>query len=267
FPGEIEALKSNRVISKTNIAALSPFLDQSGLIRIGGRIRRAELTFSQKHPILLPNRCHLTDCIIREIHNNNHHTGIQATLNILRQRFWLLDGRNQVRKVIRTCTRCSRFNAKAVEYKMGDLPPVRVRQAIPFSNTGVDFCGPFFIKEKKHRFIAALRRFIARRGLPQHIFSDNGTNFVRQDFWARWHKEYLNELQKRIKWVKNGPKIEVGTIVTIKDKNLPCMQWALGRILQVHPGEDGVVRVATVQTAAGVIKRSTSLLCPLPLKQ
>ncbi|XP_018400958.1 PREDICTED: uncharacterized protein LOC108771320 [Cyphomyrmex costatus] len=90
---------------------------------------------------------------------------------------------------------------------------------------------------------------------------------VRQDFWARWHKEYLNELQKRIKWVKNGPKIEVGTIVTIKDKNLPCMQWALGRILQVHPGEDGVVRVATVQTAAGVIKRSTSLLCPLPLKQ
>jgi hypothetical protein len=92
---------------------------------------------------------------------------------------------------------------------MGDLPAIRVREALPFANTGVNFCGPFFIKEKKYHnkvrlkayvcvfvclfkavhlelvsdlssdgFLAALRRFIARRGIPNHIFSDNGTNFV-----------------------------------------------------------------------------------------
>ncbi|XP_018400049.1 PREDICTED: uncharacterized protein LOC108777615 [Cyphomyrmex costatus] len=93
---------------------------------------------------------------------------------------------------------------------MGNLPPARVNAAIPFTHTGIDFCGPFFIKEKKHRnrnrvkvyicvfvclsvkavhlevvsdlssdgFLAALRRLVARRGIPAHIYSDNGTNFV-----------------------------------------------------------------------------------------
>ena len=93
---------------------------------------------------------------------------------------------------------------------MGDLPKVRVSKAKPFSNVGIDYCGPFFIKEKKHRnqnkvkvyvcvfvclvvkaihlevvrdlttdgFIAALKRFTSRRGSPKNIFSDNGTNFV-----------------------------------------------------------------------------------------
>ncbi|XP_018378595.1 PREDICTED: uncharacterized protein LOC108771166 [Trachymyrmex cornetzi] len=433
---EIEALKGDGLKKRNQLSGLSPFLDQSGVMRVGGRIQKAELMFSRKHPILLPNRHHLTDCIIREIHENNYHTGIQNTLHFLRQRFWLLDGRNQVRKIVRACSRCSRFNAKAIEYKMGNLPPVRVRQAVPFSNTGIDFCGPFFIKEKKYRnrarikayvcvfvcmavkavhlevvsdlssegFIAALRRFVARRGLPDHIFSDNGTNFVgannqlkelfvmlnsdehktsinkfaserritwhfippvaphfgglwesivklfkhhfkrvvgdslftfeelntftaevegilnsrpitslssdpndmvvltpahyligrplislpendlsvvpvnrlytwkhitkvRQDFWTRWHTEYLNEFQKRTKWVKDGSKIEIGTVVLIKDKNLPCMQWALGRIIQLHPGEDGIAQVATIKTASGEIKRSTTSLCPLLMEQ
>lgn len=106
--------------------------------------------------------------------------------------------------------RCFRFNPDTVNYKMSDLPKVRVRDAFPFTNTGIDFCGPFYVKEKKHRnrnrvkvyicvfvcmvmkavhlevvselttdgFLAALRRFIARRGIPSHIYSDNGTNFV-----------------------------------------------------------------------------------------
>lgn len=93
---------------------------------------------------------------------------------------------------------------------MGDLPRQRVTPSRPFSQIGVDYCGPFLLKEKKYRnrktiksyvavfvclsikavhlelvtdlssegFIAALRRFVSRRGLCQDIFSDNGTNFV-----------------------------------------------------------------------------------------
>lgn len=90
---------------------------------------------------------------------------------------------------------------------------------------------------------------------------------VRQDFWARWNLEYLNELQKRAKWAKDGPKIEAGTVVLIKDKNTPCTQWALGRIIKLHPGRDGVTRAATIKTANGELTRTTKCLCPLPVER
>jgi len=205
FSVESKALQIGGSLKRSRIANLSPFLDENQVIRVGGRLQKAQMSFTQKHPILLPSQHHVTDCIIREIHQKHHHTGIQTTLYILRQRFWLLDGRNQVRKIIRACARCSRFKADSAVYKMGNLPSVRVREAIPFTNTGIDFCGPFFVKEKKFRnrarvkiyvcvfvcmsikavhleivsdlttdgFIAALRRFVARRGLPEHIYSDN----------------------------------------------------------------------------------------------
>lgn len=90
---------------------------------------------------------------------------------------------------------------------------------------------------------------------------------VRQDFWSRWHTEYLNELQKRSKWIKDGPQITTGTVVLIQDRNLPCAQWMLGRIIELHPGDDGVMRAATVKTTNGTFKRPAKLLCPLPIEQ
>ncbi|XP_067213071.1 uncharacterized protein [Linepithema humile] len=90
---------------------------------------------------------------------------------------------------------------------------------------------------------------------------------VRQDFWSRWHLKYLNELQKRSKWVSNGTKPKLGTIVLIKNKDLPCTQWALGRITALHHGEDKTARVATIKTTKGEIKRAIKLLCPLPMQK
>lgn len=89
---------------------------------------------------------------------------------------------------------------------------------------------------------------------------------VRQDFWTRWKLEYLNELQVRHKWTKDGENVKIGTVVLIKEKNLPCNQWALGRIVDVHPGEDGVMRTVTVKTATAKIKRAVKCICPLPIE-
>jgi len=90
---------------------------------------------------------------------------------------------------------------------------------------------------------------------------------VRQDFWTRWNLEYLNELQIRSKWVKDGPKLSVGAVMLIKDKNLPCNQWNLGRVTKVHPGDDGEVRAAVVKTAHGEIERATKYSCLLPIER
>ncbi|XP_067208500.1 uncharacterized protein [Linepithema humile] len=243
FYDEMKKLADKVSINKGKLANLNPFLDENGLIRVGGRLQKSELSFGQKHPILLPNRHSLTDNIIREIYERHYHAGIQTTLYILRQKFWILDGRNQVRKVVRTCVRCFRFNPNTVEYKMGNLPVARVRGTPPFTNTGIDFCGPFFIKERKYRnrtrikvyvcvficmsikaihievvsdlssggFLAALRRFTARRGLPEHIYSDNGSNFVGANNQLKEiyvllnsedHKERINKYssEHRITW-------------------------------------------------------------------
>lgn len=89
---------------------------------------------------------------------------------------------------------------------------------------------------------------------------------VRQDFWARWSLEYLNELQVRRKWAQDGEKVDIGMVVLVKDKGLPCLQWALGKIIATHPGADGIVRTVTIKTATGDLKRSVKCICPLPIE-
>ncbi|XP_017797536.1 PREDICTED: uncharacterized protein LOC108578672 [Habropoda laboriosa] len=213
FERDIKDLGSGRLHAKSQLRSLAPFLDKNGVLRVGGRLQKSELPFAQKHPILLPKGNHVTDLIVRETHLRHHHAGITATLYNVRQVYWPIDGKNTTRKIIRRCVRCFRFNTPAVEYIMGNLPATRVTAARPFYNCGVDCCGPFYVKERRFRnrarvkvyvavftcfatkavhlevagdlttegFIAALKRFIARRGLCRNIYSDNATNFVGAD--------------------------------------------------------------------------------------
>ncbi|XP_018332480.1 uncharacterized protein LOC108741982 [Agrilus planipennis] len=222
------------VPSKSRLLALNPFLDSEGIIRVGGRLQNAPYIYDKKHPILLPKSNYVTRLIIRYYHNITYHGGIQATLYALRQHFWIIDGRSQVRYVLRLCVNCTRFNPPKVDYIIGNLPEVRTQQVRPFTNVGVDYCGPFFIKEKKNRnrnkikvyvavficlsikaihleivsdlttegFIAALKRFIARRGLCESVHSDNATNFVgankelKQTLALIMSEEHNNKIQR-----------------------------------------------------------------------
>ncbi|XP_046613945.1 uncharacterized protein LOC124302152 [Neodiprion virginianus] len=88
---------------------------------------------------------------------------------------------------------------------------------------------------------------------------------VRQHFWNRWYQEYLSELQKRQKWHFNHSNLKVGTLVLLKEENLPPLQWLLCRVVEVHAGADNIVRVATVRTSTGLFKRAVKKLCPLPV--
>lgn len=85
-----------------------------------------------------------------------------------------------------------------------------------------------------------------------------------QDFWNRWRQEYLSQLQGRTKRWRPPVEIVVGKMVVICDDNLPPMRWKLGRVEQVHPGLDGVVRVVTLRTASGILKRPVEKTCLLP---
>jgi len=85
-----------------------------------------------------------------------------------------------------------------------------------------------------------------------------------QVFWRGWSSEYLPQLQIRGKWISNKAPLNIGDIAIIKDENTPPTKWKLGRVVNVHPGKDGIIRVVTMRIGSGAeLKRPTVKLCLL----
>lgn len=90
---------------------------------------------------------------------------------------------------------------------------------------------------------------------------------LQQHWWTRWSKEYVSELQLRSKWRQPYPEIRENTMVLIKEDNVPPAKWRLGRVIANHPGTDNIVRVISVRTATGTIRRTIAKICPLPTEE
>ncbi|XP_011860721.1 PREDICTED: uncharacterized protein LOC105557926 [Vollenhovia emeryi] len=150
--------------------------------------------------------------VIRHYHEKLFHTGAHTTLNTIRQEFWPIFGKSRTKKLIRNCVICRKANPKPAQQLMGQLPKARVTPS-RFLQHGVDYCGPFFVRDRVRRnskrykayvaifvcmatkavhielvedmttesFIAAFKRFISRRGLVSNMYSNNGKNFVGAD--------------------------------------------------------------------------------------
>ncbi|XP_072379310.1 uncharacterized protein [Diabrotica undecimpunctata] len=426
-------LNRQEINTKSKILNLNPFIDQEGLLRVGGRLTNSDYSYDKKHPIIVSAHNPLTKLIFKSEHLKLMHAGPQLLLSSLRQSIWPVSGRNLAKLTVRQCVTCFRFNAKNTNPIMGNLPKTRFDAGYPFKVCGVDYGGPFIIKNRYGRgsktskcymalfvgfavkavhielvsdlstdtFLLALKRFISRRGKPQQIYSDNGTNFVganhelqalskflisnqnkilelcsseninwhfipahsphfgglweagikssknhlkrvvgnniltfeelstvfaqieailnsrplsplssdpndenpltpahfligkpliatpepditdlptgrlsrfqlleqmRQNFWRRWSKEYISELQQRVKWKKTQRTLSQGSMVLVKEDNINPLKWRLGRVLELHPGKDGICRVASIRTATGVIRRAFPKICPLPIQ-
>ncbi|XP_043064486.1 uncharacterized protein LOC122320358 [Drosophila ficusphila] len=87
---------------------------------------------------------------------------------------------------------------------------------------------------------------------------------LRHRFWQRWSQEYVSSLQTRQKWSKEVHNVDVGALVVVGEDNLPPQQWRIGRVVAVHVGADGKVRVADIKTADGVFRRAIHRLALLP---
>ncbi|XP_055714333.1 uncharacterized protein LOC129808576 [Phlebotomus papatasi] len=215
WPGLPNHIHKNSVSSSKwkSLASLTPFIDEDGLIRVGGPIENSDEAFAAKHPILLP-KSKLSLMILRHEHLKQLHAGPTLLLASIRQRYWPLSGRNLTRRVVHECYQCFRAKPKPLEQLMGDLPEHRVNFYRPFQATGVDFAGPVQMLSTASRgirarraqvqkayiaifvcmatkathlelvtalstdaFLACFRRFAARRTMPRHMHSDCGKNF------------------------------------------------------------------------------------------
>ncbi|XP_041630638.1 uncharacterized protein [Drosophila kikkawai] len=433
FSMEYTQLSTGQQLSKkSKLIRYTPFLDEQGIMRVGGRIDNSLANYDAKHPIILPKESPIAATLILYQHSALLHAGVEYTFHSLRQRYWILGARNLVRKTVFNCRTCFLQRRHTASQLMADLPEFRVQPARCFLHTGLDYAGPVSIKISTGRtpkfgkawfaifvclstkaihielvsdlttsaFIAAFQRFWSRRGPISDLYSDNGTTFhgakkelaemqqiaisqsqneeissflsthevnwhfippsaphfggiwetgVRsiklhlkrvvgssaltfeeystlliqiegllnsrplcapsdhslnpltpshfltgqpltsvpepslldvninrlqrwrelqakvQGFWKRWNLEYLNTLQARTKWQQDAQDIAMDTLVVLKEPNQPPSKWLLGRVVEVHPGQDQRVRVVTVKTARGTYKRPITKIAVLPL--
>lgn len=132
FSKEIRSLKRGDNVDKTSpLKNLNPFLDNEKILRIGGRNENSTLTYAQKHSMILPKNS-VTRAIILQCHLNCLHGGPQLTLNLIRQRFQIIDTRNLVRSCVKNCVPCQRTKAQMQTQKMADLVIERSRPSRPF---------------------------------------------------------------------------------------------------------------------------------------
>lgn len=90
---------------------------------------------------------------------------------------------------------------------------------------------------------------------------------LTQRLWRVWQRDYLHCLQQRGRWFQGQDNLKIGDIVLIADQNLQTLEWRSGQVTALHPGEDGIVRVVTLRTSKGYLKRPVTKLCPLPIHE
>ena len=183
-------------VATGNARTVAPaYVQQFGLFLADDHILRCK--------ILLPSKSRFVELLVCKIHQRIKHSGIRDTLTTIRERFWLIRGRQAVKKVIRKCVVCHK--AEGLPYGVTpppDLPASRVSEEPPFTNVGLDFAGPLFVQnspeDQEHfsensikvyvllftcastravhleltpslqvaAFLRAFRRYASRRGLP-----------------------------------------------------------------------------------------------------
>lgn len=228
FADDIKSInRHGKVSAKSKILTLNPFKDKEGILRTGGRLRNADISYDKKHPIILPHNHRLTTLLIEQAHQLTLHGGARLTLANLRQQYWIIGGYVATKMLLRGCVICKRHNPERLNQLMGDYPESRINPENAFHHCGLDYTGTVEVKANKGRgikttkgyiavficmvtkavhleivseltsvaFLAALSRMAARRGAPRHIYSDNGTNFVGAN---RMLKEEHNQLMQSL---------------------------------------------------------------------
>uniref|UniRef100_A0A914YCB1 Integrase catalytic domain-containing protein n=1 Tax=Panagrolaimus superbus TaxID=310955 RepID=A0A914YCB1_9BILA len=197
YPPEQEIYVSNKQMKEFK---LSP--NDHEILILNCRFDHAELI--NPNPIWIPKQSPIVQLLVMDAHESLHHAGVPHTLSKLREKFWISSGRAIVKKWINTCSSCKLWKGKPFALpKMPQLPGTRINRSKPFDNVGVDYCGPFKIKGKEEKvwvilftcfttrlihlepvttmttedFLLSFRRFVARRGTPKYVLSDNAKQF------------------------------------------------------------------------------------------
>ena len=204
YSAEIDLLRQGKPVPASSpIHRLTPFLADDGLLRVRGRLQMSDLSYEEKHPIILP-KGYLAELLVRERHRVMKHCGVSTLMTALRSSLWIVGLRSIARRVVRSCVSCRRHDSRACCEPAPPLPRDRVTEAKVFEVCALDFAGPLFSadcpKQKLYiclftcsvvravhleltesmgvdEFLLAFQRFAARRGVPSTVYCDNFRTF------------------------------------------------------------------------------------------
>ena len=227
FASEIDALNSQEDDAPNYgcLLPLHPFLDSTGLLRVGGRESNSNAPYSSQHPLIVHGKHPLTHLLIRTEHARLLHAGPKLLTASLNRRFHIVGHHKAIRSVTRGCITCRRTSVRPQPQMLGQLPMERVTPDSVFNRVGIDYARPVYIKYGFVRkptivkayvcifvslsvkavhlelvsdlsadaFIASLRRFVARRGKPTLLWSDHGLKFVGASRKLKEFAEFLEQ--------------------------------------------------------------------------
>ncbi|XP_068218281.1 uncharacterized protein [Palaemon carinicauda] len=294
-----EGSRGRGLCSSSSIYKLDPFIDpKDRLLRVNGRLSKAEISAGEKHPMILPRKSHITTLIIRYTHEKLAHAGRNHVMAKLRELYWIIRTNASVRQVLQRCVVCRKMRNPVLNQKMADLPLERVIPAAPFTHTGVDFFGPQEVKEGRQirkrygvlftclstraihietansldtsSFINALRRFVARRGNVKKIWCDNGTNFHGAEELRKSLQE-MNDDQVRaflskesISWTFNPPT--ASHMGGVWERQIRTVRKVLTPLFKEHAGrlDDESYRTLLTEVEATVNDRPLTTVSDSP---
>lgn len=220
-------------VKDDKLSTLCPFMDVNGIIRLRTKITERRDLEDFRIPAVLPSKHPVVEKIVLCTHIKSCHVGVQGLLSHLREKFWILKGRKTVRAILTSCVICRRYEARSVSTSTPALPEPRVRDAVAFETTGIDLAGPLHLRDNSKvwiclytcavyravhleltsslsmdSFLQTFRRFVARRGRPSIVYTDNGGNFVGTNnafSQLDWDKISKYSAAHQIDWRFNPP--------------------------------------------------------------
>ncbi|UYV75102.1 hypothetical protein LAZ67_12002471 [Cordylochernes scorpioides] len=369
---ELQLIRSVQVETFSNPDNLRGYQikrSEDGILRVKTRLTFREDLEDYKSPILLPRKHPLVKKLIEEYHLKFCHAGVLFLMNELGEKYWILQSRIAVKRVVRQCVTCRKLTAKSVITEEAPLPKERIMTTNVFEIIGVDLTGPLYLKGQAkvwtviytcsvyraidwkklqesdcvkpiqwrfnppfaawwggwwERLIRSMKNLLKRtlgkatlrkeqlvkmleevqsimNGRPLTYISEEMedpqpltpamflrhkgnikfpegdlTEKDRLQFSYAWRKSLERELKNRFRSEylshlinknkgKNSHNLRIGDIVVIGSDLRKRTEWPLGRIIELYPGKDGIVRVAKLKTGGGIVIRPVQRLCPMEL--
>ena len=255
FPDILDFFSKSNIPGKNIpnlVQQLNIFIDSQGILRVGSKIAKRLKNKNKFCPILLSKNSLLTVLIIRKFHDKLFHSGIYAILSEFRQEFYVSSCFSVIKKVLKSCVHCKRFNGRTIKNNQSSYRDFRLTpDNRPFSAVAIDYAGPFKVKinsklEKVYvlvitclftrainlkvslnlttrEFIRSFQLHTFEYGLSRFVLSDSGsqivagadiiTNFLSDPETVTYLKECGSELIEFQQYFKG--RHELGSLVEI----------------------------------------------------